>query len=68
LFVRTAVTIKVRRLAQVNGVCVNQLIDRERPGGEAKQGQNPPHVLDVFFVDVAQDSLVCLIEIAGQCV
>jgi hypothetical protein len=61
LLVRTTVTIKVRRLSKVNSVCVDQLINSERSGGEAKQSQNPPHVLNIVIVDTAQDSLVCFI-------
>lgn len=35
-FVRTTVTIKLRWLIKINSVGVDQLINRERSGGEAK--------------------------------
>jgi hypothetical protein len=61
LVVRTTLTIKMRRLTQINSVGVNQLTDFERSGGEAEHSQNPPYVLNVFVIDTAQDTLVCFI-------
>jgi hypothetical protein len=53
LLVRTTVTIKPRRLVEINSVSFDQLINRQRSGGEAEQSQNPPYVLNIFICNTA---------------
>ncbi|KAJ5807729.1 hypothetical protein N7474_008998, partial [Penicillium riverlandense] len=56
VLVRTTITIKMWCHTKINSVGVDQLVDLKRSSGEAKHGQNLPHVLNVFFVDTAQCS------------